>query len=103
MLVVSNGVSKCIKSNRVLRQAELSLMADLQSLTPLFWCWDFYCLKEAIFLCNMMGLPHFGKEGSGTPVFNILVRALGNTKLNLTTGKYISMNKAQNYNVYAHE
>ena len=24
----------------------------------------------------MVGLPLFGKEGSGTPVFNILVRAL---------------------------
>ena len=30
--------------------------------------------KEAIFFC-MMGLPIFGKEGSGTPVFKIVVRA----------------------------
>ena len=33
-------------------------------------------MKEAIFFC-MVGLPLFGKEGSGTPVFKILVRALG--------------------------
>ena len=32
-------------------------------------------MKEAIFFC-IVGLPLFGKEGSGTPVFNILVRAL---------------------------
>ena len=81
----------------------LALTADFQSLTLRFWCWDFYCLKEAIFFCNMMGLPHFGKYGSETPVFNILVRALGKTKLNLTTGAYSRMNKEQNYNVYAHE
>ena len=29
-----------------------------------------------MFFC-MMGLPHFGKEGPGTPDFKILVRALG--------------------------
>ena len=40
-----------------------------------FWCWDSYFLKEAIFFC-IVGLPLFGKEGSGTPVFKILVRAL---------------------------
>ena len=40
-----------------------------------FWCWDSYFLKEAIFLC-IVGLPLFGKVGSGTPVFKILVRAL---------------------------
>ena len=40
-----------------------------------FWCWDSYFLKEAIFYC-MVGLPLFCKEGSGTPVFKILVRAL---------------------------
>ena len=32
-------------------------------------------MKEAIFFC-IVGLPLFGKEGSGTPVFKILVRAL---------------------------
>ena len=32
-------------------------------------------MKEAIFFC-MVGLPLFGKEGSGTPVFKILVKAL---------------------------
>ena len=32
-------------------------------------------LKETIFFC-IVGLPLFGKEGSGTPVFKILVRAL---------------------------
>ena len=32
-------------------------------------------MKEAIFFC-MVGLPPFGKEGSGTPVFKILVRTL---------------------------
>ena len=32
-------------------------------------------MKEAIFFC-MVGLPLFGKEGSRTPVFKILVRAL---------------------------
>ena len=31
-------------------------------------------MKEAIFFC-MVGLPLFGKEGSDTPVFKILVRA----------------------------
>ena len=41
-----------------------------------FQCWDSYFLKEAIFFC-MVGLPLFGKEGSGTPIFKILVRALG--------------------------
>ena len=40
-----------------------------------FWCWDSYFLKEAIFFC-IVGLPLFGKEGSVTPVFKILVRAL---------------------------
>ena len=33
-------------------------------------------MKEAIFFC-IVGLPLFGKEGSGTPVLKILVRALG--------------------------
>ena len=33
-------------------------------------------MKEAILFC-MVGLPLFGKEGFGTPVFKILVRALG--------------------------
>ena len=32
-------------------------------------------MKQAIFFC-IVGLPLFGKEGSGTPVFKILVRAL---------------------------
>ena len=32
-------------------------------------------MKEAVFFC-IVGLPLFGKEGSGTPVFKILVRAL---------------------------
>ena len=32
-------------------------------------------MKEAIFFC-IVGLPPFGKEGSGTPVFKILMRAL---------------------------
>ena len=32
-------------------------------------------MKEAIFFC-IVGLPLFGKGGSGTPVFTILVRAL---------------------------
>ena len=32
-------------------------------------------MKEAIFFC-IVGLPLFGKEGSGTPVIKILVRAL---------------------------
>ena len=32
-------------------------------------------MKEVIFFC-IVGLPLFGKEGSGTPVFKILVRAL---------------------------
>ena len=32
-------------------------------------------MKAAIFFC-IVGLPHFGKEGSGTPGFKILVRAL---------------------------
>ena len=32
-------------------------------------------MKTAIFFC-MVGLPPFGKEGSGTIVFKILVRAL---------------------------
>ena len=32
-------------------------------------------MKEAIFFC-IVGLPLFGREGSGTPVFRILVRAL---------------------------
>ena len=32
-------------------------------------------MKEALFFC-IVGLPLFGKEGSGTPVFKILVRAL---------------------------
>ena len=32
-------------------------------------------MKEAIFFC-IVGLPLFGKEGSWTPVFKILVRAL---------------------------
>ena len=32
-------------------------------------------LKEAILFC-MVGLPLLGKEGSGTPVFKILVIAL---------------------------
>ena len=32
-------------------------------------------MKEAIFFC-MVRLPLFGKEGSGTHVFKILVRAL---------------------------
>ena len=32
-------------------------------------------MKEAIFFC-IVGLPPFGNEGSGTPVFKILVRAL---------------------------
>ena len=32
-------------------------------------------MKEAIFFCIVV-LPLFGKEGSGTPVFKILVRAL---------------------------
>ena len=41
-----------------------------------YWCWDSHFMKEAIFFC-MVGLPLFGKEGSGTPVFKILVRALG--------------------------
>ena len=40
-----------------------------------FWCWDSYFLMEAIFFC-IVGLPLFGKEGSGTPIFKILVRAL---------------------------
>ena len=40
-----------------------------------FWCWDSYFSKEAIFFC-IVGLPLFGKEGSGTPVFKTLVRAL---------------------------
>ena len=40
-----------------------------------FWCWDSYFLKETIFFC-IVGLPLFGKEGSGTPVFKFLVRAL---------------------------
>ena len=35
-------------------------------------------MKETICFC-MVGLPLFGKEGSGTPVFKILVRALLNT------------------------
>ena len=35
-----------------------------------FWCqWDSYFLKEAIFF-RIVGLPLFGKEGSGTPIFN---------------------------------
>ena len=34
-------------------------------------------MKEAIFFC-IVGLPLFGKEGSGTPVFKIQVRALVN-------------------------
>ena len=38
-----------------------------------FLCFEL--LKEAIFSC-MVGLPLFGKEGSGTPVFKILLRAL---------------------------
>ena len=33
-------------------------------------------MKEAIFFC-IVGLPLFDKEGSGTPVLKILVRALG--------------------------
>ena len=33
-------------------------------------------MKEAIFFC-IVGLQLFVKEGSGTPVFKILVRALG--------------------------
>ena len=45
-----------------------------------FWCWDPYFLREAIFFC-IVGLPLFGKEGSGTPVFKILVRALKYTDL----------------------
>ena len=40
-----------------------------------FWCWDSYFLKAAIFFC-IVGLTLFGKEGSGTPVFKILVRVL---------------------------
>ena len=32
-------------------------------------------MNEAIFFC-IVGLPLFGKEGSGIPVFKILVRAL---------------------------
>ena len=32
-------------------------------------------MKETIFFC-IVGLPLFGTEGSGTPVFKILVRAL---------------------------
>ena len=32
-------------------------------------------MKEAIFFC-MVGLPLFGKEGTVTPVFKILVRSL---------------------------
>ena len=32
-------------------------------------------MKESIFFC-IVGLPIFGKEGSGTPVFKILMRAL---------------------------
>ena len=40
-----------------------------------FWCWNSYFLKVAIFFC-IVGLSLFGKEGSGTPVCNILVRAL---------------------------
>ena len=37
--------------------------------------WDSYFFKEAIFFCRV-GLPLFGKESSGIPVFKILVRAL---------------------------
>ena len=32
-------------------------------------------MKEAIFFC-IVGLPLFDKEGTGTPFFKILVRAL---------------------------
>ena len=39
-------------------------------------------MKEAIFFC-MVGLPLFGKESSGTPVFKILVRALDRKERNL--------------------
>ena len=56
--------------------SELSLTDDFAVLNSHFWCWDSYFLKEAKFFC-MVGLPLFGKEGSGTPVFKILVRALG--------------------------
>ena len=41
-------------------------------------------MKEAIFYC-IVGLPLFGQEGSGTPVFKILVRALA-SKVGISSG-----------------
>ena len=60
---------KWLKLNRALTYWRFAV------LNSHFWCWDSYFLKEAIFFC-IVGLPLFGKEGSGTPVFKILVRAL---------------------------
>ena len=53
--------------------SELSLLICSSKLP--FFGWDSYFFKEAIFFC-MVGLPLFGEESSGTPVFKILVRAL---------------------------
>ena len=40
-------------------------------------------------LFNMVGLPLFGKEGSGIPVFKILVRALTRISESRDTGLYL--------------
>ena len=54
-------------------------------------CWfavlnfHFLFLNKTIFFC-MVRLPLFGKEGSGTPVFKVLVRALNHLQTRLYHG-----------------
>ena len=57
--------------------SELFLTAglNLQSLTSIFAAGTPIFLKEDVFFC-MVGLSLFSKEGPGTLVFKILVRAL---------------------------
>ena len=55
-------------------------------------------MKEAIFFC-IVGLPLFGKEGSGTPVFKLLVRALGQV-ITLPRLEYGSVIKHFDFNAF---
>ena len=54
--------------------------------------WDSYFLKGTIFFC-MVVLPLIGREGSETPVFKVLVRALlyghGFSMMSLSCGCHV--------------
>ena len=60
-----------------------------------FWCWDSYFLKEALCFC-MEGLPLFGKEGSGTPIFKVLVSS-GQNKDLIDTGFPRALENLENH------